>query len=137
VARAKIVLCIDDEPNILTVHKLVLESSGYTVVVAGTGRQGLELFASHPIDAVLLDYKLPDLDGGAVAASMKKTKSTIPILMLSANEAVPENAADWVDVFVGKGHSPSVWLNALAEQLELATEARPNKRAFRDSQASA
>jgi CheY-like chemotaxis protein len=115
------VLCIDDEPNVLTVHKLVLESCGYIVVTAGTGRDGLNLFAAQPIDAVLLDYKLPDLDGGSVAASMRSTKSTIPIVMLSASQSVPQNAADWVDVFVSKGTSPSVWLNALAEQLELAT----------------
>jgi hypothetical protein len=49
---------------------------------------------------------------------MKKTKSTIPIIMLSANQSIPENAADWVDVFVTKGDSPRIWLDALAEALQ-------------------
>lgn len=120
----KLVLCIDDEPSILVVHKLVLESAGYTVVTAATGHDALKLFAAQPVDAVLLDHKLPDLDGGIVAASMKNKKSAIPIVMLSANESVPEIAAEWIDVFVSKGGSPKVWLNALAELLELSTGSR-------------
>jgi CheY-like chemotaxis protein len=124
VANGKLVLCIDDEPSVLAIHKLVLESAGYTVAPAATGQDGLTLFAAQPVDAVLLDYKLPDFDGGAVAASMRNTKSAIPIVMLSANQSVPENAAQWIDVFVSKGGSPKVWLNALAELLELSTGAR-------------
>jgi CheY-like chemotaxis protein len=118
VGKRKVVLCVDDEPNVLTTHKLILESAGYSVLTAATGKEGVAIFASHNVDAVLLDYRLPDVDGGAVAAQMKRNKPAIPLLMLSAQPSAPENAAGWIDSFIIKGEAtPQAWLNAIAELL--------------------
>jgi CheY-like chemotaxis protein len=46
-------------------------------------REGLEVLASNAIDAVILDYQMPEIDGELVAAEMKRTNPPIPILMLS------------------------------------------------------
>jgi CheY-like chemotaxis protein len=115
--RERTVLCIDDNPGVLTVHRMVLERTGYSVLTAASARAGLELFASYPADAVLLDYGMPEMNGGEVAAVMKAMKPEIPILMLSALPSLPEDARP-VDAFVTKGQSPEVWLDVLAALLD-------------------
>ena len=49
----KTLLCIDDNPSCLNIHKLILEGLGYVVLTASSGREGLEVFASNAIDAVI------------------------------------------------------------------------------------
>jgi CheY-like chemotaxis protein len=115
--RERTVLCIDDNPGVLTIHRMVLESTGYSVLTAASARVGLELFASYPADAVLLDYGMPEMNGGEVAVVMKEMKPEIPILMLSALPSLPENARS-VDAFVTKGQSPEIWLDVLAALLD-------------------
>ncbi|PYX56665.1 MAG: hypothetical protein DMG73_14910, partial [Acidobacteria bacterium] len=55
-ARKRIILLIEDEQQQLSLHEMVLELSGYTVLTASSGRQGLALLSSHRVDEVLLDY---------------------------------------------------------------------------------
>lgn len=58
------ILCIDDEPANLTVRKLVFQSVGFSVLTASSGKEGLNLFRTNLIDAVIVDYSMPDMDGG-------------------------------------------------------------------------
>jgi DNA-binding response OmpR family regulator len=51
---------------------------------------------------VILDYELPDLNGGEVARRMRELKPDIPILMLSAHPVQPEGVGDVVDVYLAK-----------------------------------
>lgn len=115
--RERTILCIDDNPGVLTLHRMVLESTGYSVLTAASAQAGLALFASCPADAVLLDYGMPEMNGGEVAAAMKAMKPEIPILMLSALPSLPEDARP-VDAFVTKGQSPEIWLDVLAALLD-------------------
>ena len=107
------VLCIDDDRQVLAIHRMVLESVGYAVLPAASAGAGLWLFGSTPADAVVLDYGLPEMHGGDIAAVMKEMKPETPILMLSGLLSLPENARS-VDAFVTKGQSPEIWLDALA-----------------------
>lgn len=66
------ILCIDDHWNGLIGRKMLLEENGYKVLEATGGLEGLELFLSHPVDAVVLDYQMPDMNGDVVAATMKR-----------------------------------------------------------------
>jgi CheY-like chemotaxis protein len=116
--KKKILLCIDDEATGLKIRKLILERSGYEVYTAEGGPAGLDVFRSHSVDAVVIDYYMPEMDGGAVAQQMKREKPRIPILMLSAYLTLPEHALDAVDAFVTKGQSPEVLLAKIAELLE-------------------
>jgi CheY-like chemotaxis protein len=99
------------------IHQMVLEASGYTVLTASSGPEALELFASCNVDAVLLDYSMPNMDGGQVTALMKTTKPYVPVVMLSALPSLPANA-QLVDAFITKGQSPETWLVTLAGLLE-------------------
>jgi CheY-like chemotaxis protein len=124
--RERTVLCIDDNPGVLTIHRMVLESTGYSVLAAASAQAGLELFASYATDAVLLDYGMPEMNGGEVAAVMKAMKPEIPVVMLSALPSLPANARS-VDAFVTKGQSPEIWLEVLAALLDSRSNIRFNQ----------
>jgi CheY-like chemotaxis protein len=109
----KTVLCIDDEPIGLMVRKLVLESAGYHVLTAPDGPHGLTLFESCPVDAVILDYYMPGMDGGQVAARMRQMNPSVPILLLSAYIDLPSDVFHLVDAYITKGQGPQVLLEEL------------------------
>ncbi len=112
-----IVLCVDDETVGLSVRKLILESKGYRVFTAENGARALELFAAQPIELVILDYKMPGMNGDIVAEGMRQMKPQVPILMLSAYVDLPGDTLALVDQYITKGEPPQVLLSAVAELL--------------------
>ena len=115
--RSRLILCVDDEVVGLQVRKILLERAGYRVLTALDGRSGLEVFAKEPIQAVILDYTMPGMNGGEVANRMRQTKPHIPILLLSANIAVPADITALVDVYMTKGEGAPVLLQKLGSLL--------------------
>ena len=73
-----VILCIDDEDLGLEIRKMVLEREGFTVLTAKDGASGLSLFDTEEIDAVIVDYAMPGMDGGQVAALLRARKPHIP-----------------------------------------------------------
>jgi CheY-like chemotaxis protein len=117
-ARAKAtILCIDDHWNGLIGRKMLLEKSGYQVLEASDGQEGLKLFLSHSVDAVVVDYQMPGMSGDVVAARMKRLDSHIPIMLLSAYGPLPKNKLRSVDTFLSKSQPPDVLLAALHDLL--------------------
>ncbi len=84
-----LVLCVDDELIGLQVRKILLERAGYRVLTAPDGPEGLVLFNEEPVEAVVLDYSMPGMDGGEVASRMRQIKPKVPILLLSAYVGLP------------------------------------------------
>lgn len=111
----KILLCVDDETTGLSIRKVILEKNGYAVLTAPDGPKGLELFNRERVDAVIIDFYMPGMDGGEVASQMKRQKPDIPIVLLSAFYSLPEGATSAVDAFITKGNSPEVLLLKLSE----------------------
>ena len=107
------ILCIDDDWSSLIGRKLLLENTGYRVLHATTAEEGLRLFLSHAIDAVVLDYQIPGTDGAVVAAQMRSMKAHVPIVLLSAYGPLPEKKLRFVDKFVSKSQKPAVVLSSL------------------------
>jgi CheY-like chemotaxis protein len=117
-SRAKAtILCIDDHWNGLIGRKMLLEESGYQVLEASGGDEGLKLFRSHAVDAVVLDYQMPGMNGDVVAAKMKRINSHVPIMLLSAYEPLPKKKLKSVDSFLSKSQPPNILLSALHEML--------------------
>lgn len=77
------ILVIEDEQNIRSFIRSVLETEDYQVLIAGDCESGLSLFSSHCPDLVILDLGLPDRDGTHFILEIRK-HSTVPILVLSA-----------------------------------------------------
>ena len=111
------ILCIDDHWNGLIGRKLFLESNGYEVLEATGGAEGLKLFKSHSVDAVVLDYQMPGMNGDVVAAKMKRVKSHVPIMLLSAYGPLPASKLKAVDTFLSKSQPPKILLSTLHDLL--------------------
>jgi CheY-like chemotaxis protein len=112
-----VILCIDDEDLGLEIRKIVLEREGFTVLTAHDGLTGLSIFESEPVDAVILDYAMPGLDGGQVAIILRQRKPDIPILMLSAYVALPADVMSVVNFSATKGDGAFSLVNKLRELL--------------------
>ncbi|HEY5329135.1 MAG TPA: response regulator [Acidobacteriaceae bacterium] len=108
-----VVLCVDDEVVGLQVRKLILERSGYTVLTAHDGPTGLTIFNDESVDAVVLDYAMPGMHGGEVAAKMREIKPEVPILLLSAYMGLPAEVTRLVNVYMTKGEGAPMLLQKL------------------------
>lgn len=107
------VLCVDDERIGLRVRKIMLESRGYKVLTANSGDEGLKVFDAHHVDIVVLDYYMPDLNGGEVASEMRRRRPGVPIVFLSAYFSLPPEALELADAFITKGDPPDVLIDKL------------------------
>lgn len=113
------VLCIDDEDDGLKVRKMLLEAAGYRVLLARSGREGIEVFRSQPqIDAVILDYWMSGMNGMVVARELKRISPNTPIMILSAYGTLLDETLGVVDLWVRKGEEdPEYLLGRLRELL--------------------
>ena len=96
------ILVVDDEPAILRALTTALTARGYRVLQAMNGQTAIEMVAINPPDAIVLDLRLPDIDGVEVCRRVR-TWSTVPIIVLSADgldqrkvQALDEGANDYV-----------------------------------------
>lgn len=102
-STARLVLVVDDEPQIHRFLRPALAAAGYRVSEAGAAVEGLRLAAEQAPDAILLDLGLPDLDGQEFIQRMRATSRT-PIVVISARDgeaekirALDHGADDYVD----------------------------------------
>lgn len=117
VASSPLLLCIDDEALGLQIRKAVLEKAGYRVITALDGANGLTLFWDQPVSGVVLDYFMPGMDGGQVAAEMRKRRPEVPILLLTAYINLPPEVVTIVDYTLLKGEGPQELLSKIGEML--------------------
>jgi len=112
------ILCIDDEEPALLLRRRILEKAGYRVFTALTGKEGIEIFRFRPIDAVILDYWMADMDGLDVAAQLKKLNPKTPVIMLSGYTSILDEGMGRVDLWLRKGEGdPEQLLLAVAQLL--------------------
>jgi two-component system, response regulator, stage 0 sporulation protein F len=109
-----VVLCVDDNQDVLECERAFLESFGYTVLTASSGGQGLELASIHSVDVVILDYLMSAINGQAVALEMRRLMPQAPIILLTEAEDVPELTLDLVDALVAKDRLASQLLPTIA-----------------------
>jgi len=77
-------LIVDDQPGIRMLLQEVFEQSGYTVTVAANGQEALEKFDAQTIDGVLLDMKIPGMNGIEILKRIKALDATTPVMMMTA-----------------------------------------------------
>lgn len=114
-----LILCIDDETVGLEVRRMLLERAGYRVLTALDGEKGIALFEREPVDAVVLDFSMPGMNGGEVAIWMRRAKPDIPILMLSAYTSLPPEISSIVDLSMTKGEGAPALLKKLGSLMPL------------------
>ena len=90
-------LVVDDDPRITELVRRIFAYEGYSVATAASGQEALNRTLEHPPDLIVLDILLPGLDGLEVARRLREAGDTVPILMLTARDAV-ENRVEGLTV---------------------------------------
>ena len=121
------IVCIEDEPGVIELIRLILERRGLKVVGAGSGAEGLEAVRQVRPSLVLLDLMMPGMDGWEVYRRMKAdaTMKTIPVIIVTAKaEGIDEVLAKHiakVDDYIKKPFSLQELLQAIEKVLNRAS----------------
>lgn len=112
-AASAVILCIDDNQDMLDCERSFLESFGYTVLTAPSGGKGLELASIFSVDVVIVDYFMPTMNGQEVAVELRRLRPQASIIMLSGAKDIPEQALRSADAFIPKNRLASQLLPAI------------------------
>jgi len=118
------VLVIDDEPSVRDVARAILERAGFEVLVAASGREGLERFraCADRIVAVLLDMTMPDLAGEEVFAELRSIRPDVPVILSSGyneQDATRRFAPAGLAGFIQKPYLPADLLSKVRAALRV------------------
>ena len=85
----KTILTVDDSPSIRQMLAYVLSSSGYNVIEAADGEEGLALAKTNAVDLVLTDHNMPKMDGVTLTRALRALPAyrKVPIMMLSTESS--------------------------------------------------
>lgn len=120
----KKVVCVEDEPEMIDLVKLILSRKGYDVIGAMGGREGLEAIERESPDLVLLDLMMPDMDGWEVYQQMKSHDSmkSIPVIVVTAKAQSIDKVLGLhiakVDDYITKPFGPQELLDSVESVLE-------------------
>ncbi len=118
-AKPSTILCVDDEEPGLKVRKILLETAGHKVFTALSGAEGIAVFQSQQIDAVILDYWMAGMNGVTTARELKRMKPSVPVIILSAYGTLLDETLGVADVWIRKGEEdPQYLLGALEALLQ-------------------
>jgi DNA-binding response OmpR family regulator len=122
-ANLKCILCIEDEPEMIDLIRLILGRRGFEVKGANGGVEGLKMIRQELPDLVLLDLMMPDMDGWEVYQQMKadeRTKS-IPVIVVTAKAQSIDRVLGLhiakVDDYLTKPFSPQDLMNSVEKVL--------------------
>ncbi|MFG0318555.1 MAG: response regulator [Planctomycetota bacterium JB042] len=112
------ILIADDEPNIRLLYQAELESQGYEVILAKDGKEALEKVDSERPDLVVLDIRMPGIDGVEALGRIIDAHRTMPVILNSAYSAYEENFMTWsADAYVVKSGDTSALIAKIGEVL--------------------
>src|SRR5437763_16463939 len=100
------ILCVDDEPHVVTLKRAILESAGHAVTACTSARDAIEKLRHNAYDAVVTDWRLGDANGRAVVQDAKE-HSSMTVVVVSGYEAEAIQAAEPIaDLYLEKQVSP-------------------------------
>jgi two-component system nitrogen regulation response regulator NtrX len=133
-----LILVVDDEEDIRSSLRMILEYEGMEMVEAASGEECLQRVAGHSPDAVLLDIKMPRMDGLEVLAELRKRETDLPVVMISGHgtvatavEATRLGAFDFMEKPLERDRVLLILRNAL-ERRRLEEENRDLKLSFEE-----
>jgi DNA-binding response OmpR family regulator len=119
----KCILCIEDEPEMIDLIRLILGRRGFEVKGANGGVEGLKMIRQESPDLVLLDLMMPDMDGWEVYQQMKADEKTkhIPVIVVTAKAQSIDKVLGLhiakVDDYIAKPFSPQDLMNSVEKVL--------------------
>jgi two-component system response regulator CpxR len=84
----KIILCVDDNEQELSVRKFMLSTNGYRVLSATNGEEAIERFNEAQVDLVLTDFSMPRMNGAELIAKLKQIAAHVPMILLGDTQQV-------------------------------------------------
>jgi len=84
----KIILCVNDNEQELSIMSFMLNTNGYRVVPATNGQEAIELFSGMQVDLVLTDYTMPQMNGNQLVNRLKQIASHVPMILLGDTQAM-------------------------------------------------
>ncbi len=120
---AKRILVVDDDENILSLERTILEQKGFVVTTADGGAEALEILGKEDFDLVLLDVMMPEIDGFTVCRKIKEEPRTkeIPVIFLTAKgggEALAEGFESGAIMYINKPFTANKLLTIVNTMLE-------------------
>jgi len=91
----KKILVADDEMAIRLLYSEELKEEGYEVYLAANGREALEIVDKIPLDLVILDIKMPEMDGIEALRQIKERRPDLPVLLSTAYGEYRQDFATW------------------------------------------
>ena len=113
------ILCIEDEPEMIDLIRLILNRHGFDVQGAGGGKEGLSTAKNELPDLILLDLMMPDMDGWEVYQQLKASEKTrlIPVIIVTAKAQEVDKVLGLhiakVDDYIAKPFSPQALLDSV------------------------
>ncbi|HJQ14137.1 MAG TPA: response regulator [Anaerolineales bacterium] len=123
-ANLKCILCVEDEPEMIDLIRLILGRRGFEVKGAAGGIEGLNMIRQQPPDLILLDLMMPDMDGWEVYQQIKADEKTknIPVIVVTAKAQSIDKVLGLhiakVDDYITKPFSPHDLLNSVEKVLK-------------------
>ena len=112
------ILVVDDDPGLMRLVSAILRSAGYTVVTAPDGNAALEAVQSDDFDAIVLDLRMPVLDGRGFFRELRASGRTTPVLIASAYGARDAQLELGAEGAIRKPFEPDALLAAVAKVLD-------------------
>jgi len=117
-AKLKNIMVVDDNPDIVTMVKTLLEGKGYKVLSAYSGQEVFIILAKEKVDLIILDIMMPQMDGLEVLTRLKGDPNTrsIPVVLLTAkqpDDAISRGYDIWADSYITKPFTNPQLLNVI------------------------
>lgn len=116
------ILCVDDEPNVVTLKCQILEAAGHTVTAATSAHEAIEKLQQNSYDAVVTDWRLGDSNGRPVVQAAK-SNSIVPVVVVSGYVTEAFQAAEpLADLYLEKPVNPEELVTIINELLKTSTK---------------
>jgi CheY-like chemotaxis protein len=96
----KVILCVDENEQELSILKFLLTTHGYKVVSAATGQEAIGVFSKTQVDLVLASYGMPQMNGGQLVDRLKRIGPHVPMILLGDPQSM--NQIHVADAMVAK-----------------------------------
>jgi DNA-binding response OmpR family regulator len=122
------ILCVDDEPHVVTLKCAILESAGHSVTPCTSAREAIEKLRQNAYDAVVTDWRLGDANGRAIVQAAKD-HSSMPVVVVSGYVAEAFQAAEpLADLYLEKPVNPEELVTIVNELLKTGEKAATSKQ---------
>jgi len=123
----KKILVADDEMSIRLLYSEELKEEGYEVYMASNGREALEMVEKIPLDLVILDIKMPEMDGIEALRQIKQKRPDLPVILSTAYGEYRQDFATWAsDDYLVKSSDLEDLKAVVRRHLKEPSEERPS-----------